>query len=1725
MKKHTSNPLRFIPTALGLAVALLANHARAAVTYWDPEGTYAAYSTNVIYMGQSSSKTPPVPGTLAGTWETTSWSTAGGGAAAPVAWVENTAACFAVGGGSTNKPNGTPDSTVTFTITMNSPHTIAGMFNGNLTPNATHVTINGVGPITWVAGNLNAMSMTGSSDGSTSSITVDVPMIGAANAGICAEQSGNYYLNGDSSGFAGGTYLGYNGSSFATGVWHFNDHLSFGTSPIILLNCTGGALVTETSGLNITNTVSMYGKYAANNNINGAAPQPATLNLDALGTPQNVTFSGPWTLGNGSGWTGANNGGGSIYATTAPFGNYTVVTLNTGHAVNDSADLINISGPLSGSCALTKGGSGILELSADNSAFSGPLFIANGTLRVSWPTALGCNGAVSTNGTVAVQSGATSGTLDLNGYAVNAALILNGTGNNSGNGALVNSNLTSTAVLNAPNGVLAALITSPFTSTTMVAPVTATVTGGGGSGATAFASLGVTPATFAVIPNTLKYSVLPNITVTLGGGSNAIVSMPLAAAAPAAVSSTAFITAPGFGYSSAPTVSVSGGTTSGTGTAPTVTANANNFQLMGIQISSPGSGYTSQPTIALSGTGVDPSGTAVGLISSVTLASSTSIGGPGNMVINSAIGDNGSGFSVTKVGAGTVTLGGVNTYSGATTVTGGKLVGIVGGSCASSAVTVQPSDTLGVSITDSTKQWTCANLTFADGTTTNEFNFGSVTPSTTLAPLNVTGTVTFTTGTPNVSVIVGTNLPPGTYPLMTCPGGLPAGAATANLSLPPHVTATLFSDGTTLSLVVAADTEPLKWAVSGTATWDINTTPNWKDTTALAVNYQESAAVPPVGDAVVFDDTYFSTPRTVMLNSTVSPVAVTVNSANSYTISGTGGIAGETGLSQQGSGTLELDTVNTYSGGTTISAGAITIGGAGQLGAGTYSAPIANNGTLTYNSTAPQTLSGPISGTGAVVQNGASTLVLSAANSYSGGTTIGAAGTLQIGDGVLDNGTTLAGDILDNGNLVITSFYPQTYAGSLSGSGSFTVNSPTSLTLNGVNTYTGNTIINASALIFNSTAPRVFSGVISGPGALVQAGAGTLTLNATSTPGNIYSGGTIINAGSTLSVNAIDNSGFAPTAIPATGVVTLGGAGATLQYTGSGATLGGTVTGTGTIDLPSGNLEVDYAKSGTITKTSGGTLTLAGTLDNASLGLTVNAGTVILSKTSDSTHHALGATTTVNSGGTLQLSGTGGDQIYSGVNVTVNSGGVFDLNGRNEGFATLNLNGVGSGSGALINSAAGPSTNTSAIVLGADSMVGGVGNLTLVGVISGAHALTDNCSGLLTLSGASTFSGGLTIPAGKSVQLNAAGSAGGGMTTIIGNGALTYNISGTYSNGITAGPTGIVNVNSPSGNTALAGDLTAFTGTINCNGGQVLLNVATNAAFPINAAATWNIANGVTLDLATPYVTDAASVIVNGVGNNTFGALRLDACNQTGSVLLNAANCTIGNGNAAASTISGIISDGGHGYGFTRTGTVNNTLVLSAANTYTGPTTNTVGTLDISATGSIKGDVTVTGGTLQLDSTTALASTATLNLATAPAAGAVNLTYSGSQTIKALYFGATQQASGTWGAVGSSATHQNAAFNPSGVGILSVTTGTVLSTTNVILSISNNANGTFTMDMVGTPGASYYLTSSGNITNSMSSWTPVVGTTNTANGSGNWSTVVSNTAPVFYRSTAVNPHP
>ena len=184
-------------------------------------------------------------------------------------------------------------------------------------------------------------------------------------------------------------------------------------------------------------------------------------------------------------------------------------------------------------------------------------------------------------------------------------------------------------------------------------------------------------------------------------------------------------------------------------------------------------------------------------------------------------------------------------------------------------------------------------------------------------------------------------------------------------------------------------------------------------------------------------------------------------------------------------------------------------------------------------------MSGPISGSGALTENASgNTLILERPNNYSGGTTIDA-GTLQIGDGVLDNGTSVAGNYVVNSTLAFVSFYPQTILGNIGEAGSLVVTSPTTATLNGVVSYAGGTIINASALIFNNAASQTLSGVISGAGMLVKNGAGTLTFSGA----NTYTGGTTINAG-IVSISGIGDSGFVSSGLgfapPSANLLTLG---------------------------------------------------------------------------------------------------------------------------------------------------------------------------------------------------------------------------------------------------------------------------------------------------------------------------------------------------------------------------------------------------------------------------------------------------------------------------------------------------------------------------------------------------------------------------------------------------------
>jgi autotransporter-associated beta strand protein len=142
-------------------------------------------------------------------------------------------------------------------------------------------------------------------------------------------------------------------------------------------------------------------------------------------------------------------------------------------------------------------------------------------------------------------------------------------------------------------------------------------------------------------------------------------------------------------------------------------------------------------------------------------------------------------------------------------------------------------------------------------------------------------------------------------------------------------------------------------------TWDINDNNNWNNGAAATV-YTD-------GSNLTFNDDN-NGHYAVALNSTVNPGSVTVNnSSGNYTISGAGSIAGAGALGKSGSGTLILSNtgINTYSGGTTVSAGTLLIGAAGAL-------PAAGNVAITGGalqlgaSTGVETLSSlSISGSGA----------------------------------------------------------------------------------------------------------------------------------------------------------------------------------------------------------------------------------------------------------------------------------------------------------------------------------------------------------------------------------------------------------------------------------------------------------------------------------------------------------------------------------------------------------------------------------------------------------------------------------------------------------------------------------------------------------------------------------------------------------------------------------------
>ena len=303
--------------------------------------------------------------------------------------------------------------------------------------------------------------------------------------------------------------------------------------------------------------------------------------------------------------------------------------------------------------SVTKNDPGRWTLGGMNT-YSGSTTVNAGTLVLGTAGALGNGGQTIGSGTggTSIIAGAT---LDLNGQqGVNEVLTIRGTGA-GGVGALVNNGANAASIA---GGVVSSISTTNGGVHSTVPTVTLSGT------ATATATLGVSAASFTINGGTTVYSVAPAVTISGVGGTGATATAVLSGGVVTGIS----ITNPGTGYTTAPAISFSGGTVTTAGANPTGTGNASNFIVSAVTVTNPGSGYSSAPSVAFS----SGSGTvAIANLSGVILGADATIGGGGDIILNAPITG---AFALAKNGTGTLTLNAAATHAGGTVVNTGRLV-------------------------------------------------------------------------------------------------------------------------------------------------------------------------------------------------------------------------------------------------------------------------------------------------------------------------------------------------------------------------------------------------------------------------------------------------------------------------------------------------------------------------------------------------------------------------------------------------------------------------------------------------------------------------------------------------------------------------------------------------------------------------------------------------------------------------------------------------------------------------------------------------------------------------------------------------------------------------------------------------------------------------------------------------------------------------------------------
>ncbi|MCP1489941.1 autotransporter-associated beta strand protein [Pseudomonas fluorescens] len=1439
-----------------------------------------------------------------------------------------------------------------------------------------------------------------------------------ANAGTLVLTGANTYTG--STSIAGVLQVGNGG---ATGQLGAGNAVNNGTLIFNLSTAyTYAGLISGSGGLtqNGTGTTVLSGanSYTGNTTINvGALQVSADNNLGAA--------SGALVLNGGS------------LVSTATFNSARSVTLNSG-LISTTAGILSLGGQLSGG-PLTKSGSGTLVLSNTGNNYVGDSTINGGTLQIASNAALGNvsgnlvfnNGTLSTsagfssNRNVLLNSGQgaftpTTGTLTLNGLVSGAGqLVMNGAGtlvlakdlNSYSGGTLISAgtlSIASDASLGTSAGALLLQNGTLQTTTNLVTNRNVAITGVGGLSADAGTTLTVSSQISGAgnLHATGAGTLLLTANNTYTGGTSLYAGTLQIASDANLGAATSGINFFGGTLHTTTNITTNRQVTLSTGSGSMDVDSGTLFVLNG-GVGSAGGGLTkigngtlvlaadntySGQTIINSGTLQVGNGGATGTLGtgSITNHAALVFNRSGSLTVSSSI--SGAGI-VSLVGPGTTVFTGNNTYTGATNVAAGALyingsqtsatgltsvasgatlggVGTMGGTVVlANGATLAPGGADGAIGTLSIN----GNLVLDNGSTLN-YRFGQVGVAGGLFNdlVSVNGNLTLG-GTLNITQTPGGLFETGVYRVFNYSGLLTNNILNMG-SLPTGISGTLqTSIANQINLIATSSTAMFFWdgglgAASqnnqvvdgGSGVWQGGSgNSNWTDTNGAAngpwatnayaifeaapgtvtVDNATAGNVSNAGMQFAVDGYHINGDPLTLVETTPSTGTATIRVGDG-TVAGAGYTAtigsvlqGSVLLRKTDLGTLVLTGANTYTGGTLVLAGTLQLGDGvtdgsivGDVSTGTAGT---TTGTLAFNPAAATTLSysGVISGLGSVRQMGNGTTVLTGHNTYTGGTTI-SAGTLQVGDGTTSG--SLVGPITDNGVLVFkpASGSSSAVASAISGSGQVQQVGLGTTVLTGVSTYTGGTLISAGTLqlgdgtttgsivgdVVNngslslaSGSARTLNGVISGSGAVHLIGGGTVTL----TGDNTYAGGTFFNGG-TLRVTSDNNLGAA-----SGGLSFNGGS----LNTGSSLTLSRTVllNGAGTFNVDGGTtltLATPIQGAGSLEKTGGGLFDLSAMANTYSGGTKVDSGTLRIA--SDSNLGAVSGSINMN-GGTLNTTAdiTTNRKFFFNLGVTAN----FDVN-----------------------------TNTTLTI---ENEIDGIFTPT------GHNAsLAKNGNGTLILAANNRYGLGY----GYGVNLN-------GGTLQIGNGGSTGSFGGPDPSVIQTG----------SGTTLVFNRNNAFTLTSSIVGaGQVqqfgtgTTTLTGNSSYTggtLISAGQMTIAEDANLGATSSALTMGNSIL------RTTASFALSH-----SLAINTAGATLDVATGTTLTANGVIADGNGVGGLTKTDT--GTLVLTAANTYSGGTTINGGVVQVAADnnlGSTLGALSLNNATLAVSNSFVTSRAVTLN--------------------------------------------------------------------------------------------------------------------------------------------------